>query len=43
MTISHNILWAASLEVVTYKKLMPSFSNVIKAQIELLNISEVVL
>ena len=43
MTISHNILWAASLTVVTYKKLMLSFSNVIKAQIELLNISEVVL
>lgn len=43
MTNSHNILWAASLRLVTYKNLMLSFSNVIKAQIELLNISEVVL
>ena len=43
MTNSHNILWVASLRVSTYKNLMLSFSNVIKAQIELLNISEVVL
>ena len=42
MTISHNILWTESLRVVNYK-IMLSFSNVIKAQIELLNISEVVL